>query len=74
VYSTEELLDNVVWLVNALDDAALAEVQDIPFLEMARWSPSPPCQPVSCLLPELLKNACTQGSQGILEQCELGSG
>jgi hypothetical protein len=36
VPSTEEILDNVVWLVNALDDEALAEVQDIPFLEMAK--------------------------------------
>jgi hypothetical protein len=36
MHSTKEILNNVVWLVNALDDDALAEVQDIPFLEMAK--------------------------------------
>src|SRR2546422_9904500 len=34
--STEEILGNVIWLIDALDDAALAEVQDLPFLEMAK--------------------------------------
>ena len=33
---TEEMLDNVIWLIDALDDEALAEVQDLPFLEMAK--------------------------------------
>lgn len=36
MYSTEEILTNVAWLVNALDEEALAEVQDIPLLEMAK--------------------------------------
>jgi hypothetical protein len=36
MHSTDEILDNVVWLVSALDEEALAEVQDIPFLEMAK--------------------------------------
>jgi hypothetical protein len=34
--STEEILGNVTWLIEALDDEALAEVQDLPFLEMAK--------------------------------------
>jgi len=34
--STEEILGNVTWLLDALDDEALAEVQDLPFLEMAK--------------------------------------
>ena len=34
--STEEILGNVIWLIKALDDDALAEVQDLPFLEMAK--------------------------------------
>lgn len=34
--TTNEILDNVVWLVNALDDEALNDVQDLPFLEMAQ--------------------------------------
>ena len=34
--STEEILGNVIWLIDALDDEALAEVQDLPFLEMAK--------------------------------------
>jgi hypothetical protein len=33
---TEEILQNVIWLVDAFDDEALEEVQDIPFLEMAK--------------------------------------
>jgi hypothetical protein len=36
VHSTEEILDNMVWLVDAFDEEALAEVQDIPFLELAK--------------------------------------
>jgi hypothetical protein len=34
--STEEILGNVTWLIDALDDEALAEVQDLPFLEIAK--------------------------------------
>jgi hypothetical protein len=34
--STEEILGNVIWLIDALDDDALAEVQDLPFVEMAK--------------------------------------
>jgi hypothetical protein len=34
--STEEILGNVIWLIEALDDEALAEVQDLPFVEMAK--------------------------------------
>ena len=34
--TTEEILNNLVWLVNALDEDALGDVQDIPFLEMAQ--------------------------------------
>jgi hypothetical protein len=34
--NTDEILSNVVWLVDALDDDVLREVQDIPFLEMAK--------------------------------------
>ena len=34
--STKEILGNVIWLIKALDDDALAEVQDLPFLEMAK--------------------------------------
>ena len=34
--STEEILGNVIWLIEALDDDALAEVQDLPFVEMAK--------------------------------------
>ena len=34
--STEEILGNVIWLIEALDDAALAAVQDLPFVEMAK--------------------------------------
>ena len=34
--ATEEILNNVVWLANALDEDALGDVQDIPFLEMAQ--------------------------------------
>ena len=34
--STEEILNNVVWLVDALDEDALDDVQDIPLLEMAQ--------------------------------------
>ena len=44
MHGTEEILANVAWLVNLLDDEALATVQDIPFLEMARVvtiTPSP---------------------------------
>ncbi len=33
---TEEILQNVIWLIDACDDEALKEVQDIPFLEMAK--------------------------------------
>ena len=29
---TEEILENVVWLVNQYDDDALAKRQDLPFL------------------------------------------
>jgi hypothetical protein len=36
VRSTEEILGNVIWLIDALGDEALAEVQDLPFLEMAK--------------------------------------
>jgi hypothetical protein len=36
VRSTEEILGNVIWLIEALDDDALAEVQDLPFVEMAK--------------------------------------
>ena len=34
--STEEILSNVVWLVNALDEEGLSAVQDVPFIEMAK--------------------------------------
>jgi len=34
--NTEEILDNVIWLVEALADEALGEVDDIPLLEMAK--------------------------------------
>lgn len=34
--TTSDILDNVVWLVNALDEDALNDVQDLPFLEMAQ--------------------------------------
>ena len=34
--STEEILGNVIWLIEALDDDALAEVYDLPFVEMAK--------------------------------------
>jgi len=34
--TTNEILDNVVWLVNALNEDALNDVQDLPFLEMAQ--------------------------------------
>jgi len=33
---TEEILDNVIWLVEAFDEEALGEVGDIPLLEMAK--------------------------------------
>jgi hypothetical protein len=36
MHSTEEILGNVIWLIEALDDEALAEVQDLPFVEMAK--------------------------------------
>ena len=36
MHSTEEILGNVIWLIEALDDDALAEVQDLPFVEMAK--------------------------------------
>jgi len=34
--SAEEILENVVWLVSQLDNDGLEEVQDLPFLEMAK--------------------------------------
>ena len=34
--NTDEILGNVVWLIDALDDEVLNEVHDIPFLEMAK--------------------------------------
>jgi hypothetical protein len=34
--SAEEILENVVLLIGLLDDDALEEVQDLPFLEMAK--------------------------------------
>jgi hypothetical protein len=34
--STEEILENVALLVSFLDDTALVEVSDLPFLEMAK--------------------------------------
>ncbi len=34
--STEEILENVALLIHFLDDAALVEVSDLPFLEMAK--------------------------------------
>lgn len=33
---TIEILENVIWLVNAFDDEALGEMQDIPLLEVAK--------------------------------------
>ena len=32
----KEILDNVIWLVEALNEEALGEVGDIPLLEMAK--------------------------------------
>jgi hypothetical protein len=34
--NAEEILENVVLLISLLDDDALEEVQDLPFLEMAK--------------------------------------
>lgn len=34
--NTNEILSNVAWLVDALDDDGLHEVRDLPFLEMAK--------------------------------------
>ncbi len=34
--NAEEILENVVALISLLDDDALEEVQDLPFLEMAK--------------------------------------
>jgi hypothetical protein len=34
--STEEILENVALLIGLLDEDALAQVQDLPFLEMAK--------------------------------------
>jgi len=34
--SAEEILENLVLLISLLDDDALEEVQDLPFLEMAK--------------------------------------
>jgi hypothetical protein len=45
---TEEILQNVIWLIDAFDDEALEEVQDIPFLEMAKVvsiAPPPSARP-----------------------------
>jgi hypothetical protein len=36
IQKTEEILENVAWLIDALDDTGLEEVQDIPFLEIAK--------------------------------------
>jgi hypothetical protein len=36
MHTAEQILDNVIWLVNALGDDALRDVQDIPMLEIAR--------------------------------------
>jgi hypothetical protein len=33
---TTEILDNVIWLVNTLDDEALGDIREIPLLEMAK--------------------------------------
>jgi hypothetical protein len=33
---TDEILSNVVWLVEAIDEQRLPEIEDIPFLEMAK--------------------------------------
>ncbi len=33
---TEEILENVVWFISQFDDATLKEVQNLPFLEMAK--------------------------------------
>jgi hypothetical protein len=37
VRSAEEILENVVLLISFLDDVALREVSDLPFLEMAKY-------------------------------------
>ena len=34
--STKEILGNVIWLIEDLDGDALAEVHDLPFVEMAK--------------------------------------
>ena len=34
--STEEILGNVIWLIDALNEEALTAVQDLPFVEMAK--------------------------------------
>jgi hypothetical protein len=34
--TADEILGNVVWLVNAIEDEALEEVQDVFFLELAK--------------------------------------
>ena len=43
--NAEEILENVVMLISLLDDDALEEVQDLPFLEMAKdvSVARPPC-------------------------------
>lgn len=33
---TTEILDNVIWLVNAFADEALSDIRDIPLLELAK--------------------------------------
>jgi hypothetical protein len=33
---TTEILDNVIWLVNAFADEALGDIHDIPLLELAK--------------------------------------
>lgn len=33
---TTEILDNVIWLVNAFADEALGDIRDIPLLELAK--------------------------------------
>jgi len=58
--STEEILENVVWLISQFDDDALEEVQDLPFLEIAKdiaitW----PVSPASCL-----DTLCVAGNGG----------
>ena len=59
MHSAIEILKNVVWLINALDDQALGEVQDLPFLEMAKDVTITPASSRVCFL---LKDCQEDGS------------